>query len=412
VADIVIDGSIAVATFRAFRSLVWKDADTGYQFFVDADGSFRYVKTTDGGATWGAPQLIGLASTHVAFDVWYDQWTPGDAGNIIHTTYFDTTSDDVFYRSFDVSSDTLGTQRTAFSGSSAVSDIGAHCSITKSVGGNLYISFDLDNGDEVGFSRSTDGVTWASRTAAVEAADDWSLLLPAANTGDTNDILALYQDASTDEFTLKWYDDSANTWTESSSMATVVENTVSGTGQYPFAASIRHSDGKLICAVVTERDTATSDHRVFELNRTAGAFSLTELTAITTNIDDHYHPAVFIDQDSDDIYVAYSGKRDGSETLGTALTSEVYYTKSTDDGTTWSAGDTAYSESTNVNSTTQIWTPLMGERFSVSYRRDTDTLETNKVNSIDFSGTGTEALLGSASTGSPGTAAPVLSVAL
>lgn len=43
--------------------------------------------------------------------------------------------------------------------------------------------------------------------------------------------------------------------------------------------------------------------------------------------DDYWYPQVFIDQLTDDIYVVYNGKRDGSQTLGTATT--VNYVKST-----------------------------------------------------------------------------------
>jgi hypothetical protein len=411
VADIIIDDSVSSITTTAFRNQVWKDASNGYQFFINSDGAFRYLKSTDGGGTWGSPVAVGIISTNLAYDVWYDRWTPGDSGNIIHIAFFDSSNDNVYYKSLDVSTDTISSETTVFDGSTALTDLGTHCSITKAVGGNLYIVFDLDAGAETGFYRSTDsGSSWTSRSNPVEAQDDWALLLPAANTGDTEDCLAIYFDNDADSLTLKWYDDSGNTWTESSSIATVVEGGGSVI-RYPFAASIRHSDGKLICAVVTERDTSTSDHRVFELDRTAGAFAITELTAITTNIDDHYHVSVFINQVNDDIYVAYSGKRDGSETLIQTGTSEVYYTLSTDDGTTWSAGDTAYSESTASNGTLHTWTSLMGNRFYVSYTRNLTELEGNAVNSIAFN-SGTEALLTSVTTGSAGTAAPVFSVAL
>lgn len=382
-ADVTIDGSVSTSIARGLRAQVWVTSSIGYQFYIDSGGQFVYSKTTNGGAAWGAAVTISAATTNLAFDVWFDQWTPGDTGTRIHTVYFDSTVDDVIHRSIDVlgsPTDAMGPETVIEAESTAVAAIGNHVSITKTDGGNLYVSWDVDAGAELGFERSTDGGgTWAARTIAVEAAADWSLLLPAQNTGDLNDCFAVYLDASTNELTVKWYDDTANTWTESSVIATVVENTTDLTGQYPFSASIRHSDGKLIIAVVTERDTAASDHRVFEVDHNGTTFTITELASITTNIDDHYYPQVFIDQESNDIYVAYTGLRDGSETLGT--TTKVYYVKSTDDGASWSAGNTAYMEGAAA-AVLQLWTAPMGLRFYVSWRQASTTLIGNAVNSV------------------------------
>ena len=381
-ADVTIDGSVITGTSRGMRSVVFTSASIGYWFYADSDGSFCYSKTTDSGATWGARVQIHTATNKLSFDVWFDQWTPADSGTLIHTWYFDTVFDVVFYRTLDTASDTLGTERTVFSGASAVAGRGTFVSGTKCKSGYLYAAYDIDAGAEKGFKRSTDGgPTWSAVLSAtfVEATIDECLLFPACNTGDNNDCLALYHDASTDELTLKLWDSSGAAASESSVIATVIENVNDLTGQRPFSASLRHSDGKIIASMVTDYDTATADHRVFVLDCTApSTFSITELTAITTNIDDHYHPAVFIDQLTDDIYVAYNGKRDGSEVLGT--TTKVYYTKSTDDGTTWSAGDTAYMEGA-AGVVVQTWAPLMGARFFVGWRVGT-TLIGNAVNSL------------------------------
>jgi hypothetical protein len=375
-ADVSIDSSIGTATARGLRSLVFIDADTGYQFYGDSAGAFGYSKTTDGGASWGAFVQV-VAASALAFDVWYDRWTPGDTtGTLIHVVYFNTTNDNANYRTLDTSTDTLGTQRIAFDGATAVADNGAFISVTKAVGGNLYLAFDLDAGAETGFYRSTDGgVNWVARTNVVEAADDWACLYP-ANAADTQDIWAVYLDASTNELTIKTHDDSADTWSESTAVACIESVTDLG-GQYPFSASVRHSDGHLIIAYVNDRDTATADHRLLDWDGSTA----TAKTDIVTNIDDHYYPALFIDQNTDDLYVAYNGARAGSETLGTST--KVYYTKSTDDGATWSAGDTAYMEGAAA-AVLQTWAPIMGPRFYVSWRVG-QTLNGNKVNSVTFS---------------------------
>jgi hypothetical protein len=134
----------------------------------------------------------------------------------------------------------------------------------------------------------------------------------------------------------------------------MVENVTDGTGQRGFSGSVRHSDGHLIVVSCSERDTATADMQAWDVSA-VNSGSLTGITAktdITTNIDDNYYPSVCIDQDTDNIYVAYNGKRDGSETLGT--TTKVYYTKSTDGGATWTA---AYGLWRAAGVVVQVWAP-------------------------------------------------------
>jgi hypothetical protein len=365
------------------RTLVFTSASVGYFFYMDSTG-FVYSKTTDGGASWGAPVSIRAVTTIIAFDVWYDKWTPGDTGDLIHIAYFDSTLDDIFYRNLDTTSDTLGTQTVADAQSTAVAGLGSHCSITKSRSGNLYISSNCDNGTEISLVRSINGgANWAARTSILEAASsDWAQLFPATGTGDDADIWAVYLDHSDGGFTIKQYDDSANTVSESASMATVTENTTDTTGQYPFSASVRHSDGHLIVAVVTERDPAgaSADHRLFDVASTA---SITELTAIATNTDDHYYPSVYIDQNTDDIYVGYVGHTNGVHTLGTSA--GVYTAVSTDGGSSWSL-DNLYS-ATGGLAALQTWMPLSGDRMMIVWKLST-SLATNFDNSLDLAASG------------------------
>lgn len=375
------------------RSLVFTSASVGYVFYIDGNGQFVYSKTTDGGVSWGAANVVGSATTYLAFDVWFDQWTPGDSGTLIHCVYFDTAVDDVFYRTVDTgNSDTLGTQRVVFAGGSAAAGVGVFCSVTKTLDGKIYVAYDIDAGAERGFHRSTDGgVSFSANlsTTFVEATLDYALLLPASGTGDGADCAAIYFDSSAQAITVKVWNSSSASAVESATLATVVVASgigTDGTGQYCFSASIRHSDGHIILSVVTERDTATSDHVVRDvtLGNSGGTPTISgaNLTDITTNSDDHYYPSMFIDQLTGDIYVAYHGKRDGSEALGTSAS--IYYTKSTDGGATWSAGDTAYREGP-TGGHFQTWAPLMGPRFGVVWRGGTSVLNFNAPNSLTFS---------------------------
>ena len=416
--DITVDtGDTApIAGHNAPRSLVWTSASDGYFFYIDSDNDFKYAKTIDGGQNWTAAVAeidTDTTITALAFDVWYDKWTPGDSGTKIHIWWAEIDLDDINYRALDTSNDSFGNKIQVFAGATGVSARANFVSGTKARGGNLYAVGTIDAAAECEFARSTDGgATWdATRASPQEVCGDQGMLFP-GNETDTQDIWMLYDDIDANALTLKTNDDSANSWSESSAIATVVENTTLGTGEYPFYASIRQSDGHLIAATHSALDLSTTDFQIWDIN---GAASITEKTAITTNIDDNYYSSVFIDQNTDDIYVSYAGKRDGSETLGTTV--GIYYTKSTDGGTSWTAGDTAYSESTG--NYRQNWAGMMGNRFGVVWRNDaTEGLLFNYVNSLDLTpvsltftvDTGSVSFVSAVTPGTPVSTSSVLTV--
>jgi hypothetical protein len=385
-ADVTIDGTISAVTARGMRAVAFTTDQIGYRFYVDSTGAFVYSKTSDGGATWGAAVTI-LSSSTVAYDIWLDEWTPGITGGLIHLWYFSAVEDDVFYRTLNTTGDSLGTQRVVFAGATAVAGRGTFVSGTKSLDGRLYCAYDIDAGAERGFHRSDDGgTTWTANlsTTFIEATLDEAMLLPASGTGDNADCAAVYLDASASSITVKLWDFSAAAQVESASLQTHVPNATDNTGQYGYSASIRHSDGHIILVSASNYDSATFT-QVWDISFTnVPGISTTGKTSIVSSVDDHYYPRVFIDQTTDHIYVAYNGKRDGSEVLATGT--KTYYTKSTDGGTSWSAGDTAYMEGAAA-AVLQVWAPLMGSRFILSWRVGT-TLITNTVNSLTFGGGG------------------------
>lgn len=382
-ADVSIDGTISANTARGVRAIVFHPTDPliGYMFYSDGDADFSYCKTTDGGGSWGTPVQIGIDDTHIAFDVWPDWYTPGGTGTLIHMVWFGTSADDVMYGNLDISDDSLSTPVVVEAQSTAAAGIGAMCSITKARNGDLHISWNLDSGSELGHERSTDGgASWTARALFHEAATDWCFLYPATGTGDDADVWALYHDHSVDSLTLKQYDDSANTISESANITNVTDNTSNLVGCYPYAGAVRHSDGALIAVACTVYDNVTGDCRVFEI---LGTSSITELTAIAIDTDDIYYPSVFIDQNTDDIYVALNGNPDGSEAIGTAT--HIWYTRLPDGSSTWDT-PAQYSEG-SASAKLQTWTPLMGPRFYVAWR-DGTTLVGNAVNSLDLSAAG------------------------
>lgn len=359
-ADTAITAVTVASHSRVMRSIVFVTKDIGYCFNIGSGTDLDYVKTTDGGKTWGAAVDV-YTGTIDSFDVWYDQWTPGDLGRIIHIAFTEAGTDDVTYFAFNTTNDTKTTEVDIFAGASTVAGRGTFTSITKARGGNLYVAFDMDAFAETGFYRSTDnGATWSSRTNPIEATLDQCILFP-ANAADPQDVWMLYDDDSTAELTIKTHDNSANTNSESAAL-TFNNNATDLTGQYGFAGSIRHSDGNLIFAYCDTYDaagTSTTDLKVYRWDGTTA----TALTDIATNVDHIYYPSVYLNQDTPDwIYVAHIGVTAGTSTLTTSV--PVVYALSKDRGVTWTK-DIAYSSLTTDYM--QTWCPLNGKRFIVAY---------------------------------------------
>lgn len=306
---------------------------TLYKFYTDIVTDIFWIKSTDGGISWTAPALINANNCGV-IGVWYDQWTPGDSGGVIHLGYIDTTAHDILYNSLNTANDTLSGDVQVFNGASLGTNQNSCLSITKSVGGNLYIGFDGDGGTETGFYRSTDsGATWGSRSNVLDGAADYFILLP-GNYADNQDIDCIYWDRTADEISLKVYDDSGDSWAETSiatSMVDIGHNVFCG----HFSALVRPSDSHILMCAWENRDTATAKLRAWDIN---GAASITELTNVVSSSTDDQTGCTLCLDSNNTIYVAYCGKTDGSETVGTA--EGIYYKRSTDGGTTWSSETT------------------------------------------------------------------------
>lgn len=337
-ADTTVNNAVeGVAHRKLARSQHFTSQSVGYQFFVGAaDSDLYYTKTTDGGLNWGVPVKI-RTGTVPGFDIWYDRWTPGITGTKFHICYVDSAAHDVFYRSLETATDTLGSEATVFDGASA-STTEAYCSVAKARDGNLVCVYDIDGGTELGAKDSPDGSTWSAIADPLEATQDYWILFP-GNALDQRDMMLAFWDRTANEISLKTYDDSGDSWSENAIVA-ATDTVLTSVGQ-GWSGSIRHSDGHLILGLADSRDGATSDLKVYDISINGG-FSSTALTEVITDKDDWYNPHVFIDQQNTDLYVAYNGKSDGSETVGTSTL--VYYKKSIDEGATWGT-ETAYSES-------------------------------------------------------------------
>ena len=299
-----------------------------YCYQVVAGKDVEYVKSTDGGATWGAAVVIASAAGSIGVPtVWYDKWTPGQTGNLIHIAYARDGVDGMYHRSLLTITDTLSSEGTIDGGiASGTLD---RVTMAKSRGGNLYCAYGASSVTR-GFARSTDnGLNWTAK------ADPWSgegttederMLLFPGNESDQDDMWLVWWDGDANEISLKTYDDSGNSFAETS-IAVSMDSDDAITFQ-SMAGAIRHSDNHLILVAHSGDGNVAHDFKVFDIN---GSGSITVKTSIFTAVTDKFAACVTIDTGNDDIYVGYVV----STTPFTVQ--HVVYVKSTDGGGSWGA---------------------------------------------------------------------------
>jgi uncharacterized membrane protein YgcG len=348
-ADVVIDAAgDSNSNIRSGQAgPVFISNSTGYFFYVNITADLAYRKTTNGGSSWDAEQTV-KSGTVPAFAIWFDKWTPGQSGGVIHIAYVDipdTSSIILNYKSLTTGADTLSSEvvilDTTATGTALTSSFRsgsadwAHCSITRAQGGNLYVSMGAhveDAGgdtDVIVFYRSVDaGANWTVRTTPFEGgvlASDTTLLCP-ANTSDLQDIVTFYGDESANAVSIKMYDDSANTWTE-----TAVANIGALSGlAWNVSMAVRHSDKHVLLAFLNGTQAATTDIRFIDLTvNSIAAPTVTSMTSVINDTDQMQVCSIFINQRNDHIYVAYLKGGTWTDTVN------VYYKRSDDNATTW-----------------------------------------------------------------------------
>jgi len=305
-----------------------------YCVFMDINQDLAFKKSSDGGLSWTMGTVI-FTGTIISHSIWYDRWSGISAG-LIHCAYSESGGHDTLYRTIDTeSSDALSTQTTIFAGTS-VSLAGSFLSISRARGGNVYCRTQIDNGTEGGFYRLPNanvpnGAWDAARTINEAAASlDMMILLPGF-AADNQDMLAIFWDASANEVSRQLYDDSANTWAETSITAGPLDSPAS-TAFPNFAAAVDLTNSKHIVGFWTAVDTANADL----LMKTVDESTITALTdGVLNSTDDQGLTAICLDLQTGFYWLFYVGKSDGSETYPTAV--NVYCKCSQDGGTTWGA---------------------------------------------------------------------------
>ena len=295
-----------------------------YIFYVDANSDPVFKKSTDYGASWGAAtQLKACTCTQIA--VWYDGWSGITATSYIHVVYTDTGTNDTFYRYVDTAnSDTLGTERTVYAGSSAA-DAGT-LSITRARGGNLICATCIDAGAEYDTVKSTDYfVNKTSIAEALEGATTDKIIMMPGWAADNQDVMAFFWDASANEVSVKFYDDSGDAWSETVLGTSMVEVAVYNP---QFAAAVDTTNSQNVIVAWNGADAANADLRCWKVTEAAQ----TEVTNVVLNsTDDQACCAISIK--GTEWHCFYMGASDGSESVYKRL--KIYYKYSLDQGTTW-----------------------------------------------------------------------------
>lgn len=386
-ADVAIDSAIATGSesphqgATAFMQVAVSDTVIYQFYFPSTVLALAYKKSGDGGATWGSVVNIATdaAESPVSPCVWYDKWTPGDTGTLIHIVFLNDDTQDIKYCNLDTATDTL-------SGIVVVSALAVFavaqsvCYISKARGGNLYIAYSITAAVH-DFYRSVDGgVNWTNRLTPFEGDIDDAVncvLLPGGD-ADNQDMWMVYADQSASAVTLKKYDNSADTWP--TEIAVGAATIAAGVLVRQVSAAIRNSDNHAIIVINTVVDNAAADLLAFDFDGTTA----NALTNIITDIDDWTVPVVCIDQNSDDIYVAWLGNPSGADTW--TATVNPWWTVSTDGGSTW-ATSLEYAEGTEDDYRALFCSPstpgAAAGIFLLAWQDDDDNdLWTNAVNAV------------------------------
>lgn len=366
-ADVLAAQSTGLVQFNGAGAqwLIQTPAGVLYLVYVDSGSDVAFKKSTNYGLTWSGPTVV-FAGTTTAVAVWYDRWSDIAAG-LIHIAYQESATDDTLYRTVNTeSSDALSTQTSIFAGTSTAT--GGCLAITRARGGNVYCATMIDAGAEGGFYRLPNanvpnGAWDAARATVFEAITGDMVLLFPGFAADNQDITAIFWDASANEISRKLYDDSANSWGETS-ISTGMADQVSTTAFPHFDGFVDIANSRIVLVAWNGVDTASADLLGWTVTESA-------ITAFTTPVvsngtDDQGLCAITLDTVTGDWYCFYGGKSDGSETFLTSI--NIYYKVSQDEGATW--GPETQLTNTARDTTWLVATPRWATHFTVAFHND------------------------------------------
>lgn len=334
-AERTIDASIAASfSHKIKHGVVVTAEEVAYIFFIDSDNDVKYYKTTTGWAAESGPVTV-YTGTAYRLDVFHEEWN-GGGGNLIHIFYMDSADATVRWRTLDPSDDSLGTEETVHTGVSVetgnnnITDADLTGVVAR--GGNIHVQGRLDLDGESFHARSTDGgATWDDTldnlysTTVGDA--DWMVLIPGGD-ADANDIWVLLHDDDQNQFWVYKYDQSADAW----GSAMVLANRDGGiSGSICMDAVFRQDENSCRIAFWQNVDVAGADCQFWKYDGS----TVTQLTDIATNRNESFHVQLLIvnqEGQYDTVYAVILG--DSTEIANSSV--NVYWTKTEDDGVSWS----------------------------------------------------------------------------
>ena len=308
----------------------WFDTNLhGIVVFINSSADLAYVETSDGGATWGAPVTL-LSGTIDRMAAFFDGQNPNLSTTLLHIAFTDSGSTKLRYININVA--TLVASSDVDIAAVAATDPDWPCFITRTDSGNLIAGFRIVTSTYT-YKSTTTGASWSSIASPYEGGTDLDIEFGFHFHGsDPNDGAILYGDLSASELSIKVYDDSANSWTETliSTGITIINTATSGTGFVSWAAL---STNHVILTVWTQSDNAAADLLSFDINpTTVSSVSVTARTDVLTNSAESAATSVIADNNAGRVYVGYNL----GGTWGTSVTPTYKY--SDDSGVTWNAG--------------------------------------------------------------------------
>lgn len=338
-AEVTIDSSASSDKDKYRKNmLVFTSDQVGYVFYTDSSGYVAYKKTTDGGASWGTKNTISATNDSEGPIVWYDKWTPGNTGNLIHILSVEGISDDLFYIQFNTINDSVSSVVNITGSHTGTWDDNNRYYITKSIDGTLMAAI-IDDSATATYatkcsSSCTDNANWGDTGGSFpfgnDAGDD-IILMPI----DNGDILGINWDISANSLYYSEYSSVTDTWASQ----TLLTSTATDDTGYKSAWGASVNPDTYTVYLLYQHDVYLSSGDVNSYIYSSGTWTAktqfdnnnSQVSSVAFGIDSNNGDiyGVIIDQNTgsgDIVYRSYDSTMDswGAHTYVTTNTSDDY----------------------------------------------------------------------------------------
>ncbi len=331
------------------RGLVAVSSSVMYFFWSDADAlsEVRYVKTLDGGQTWGGPVTVHAHNSAVEIlrmDVWYDKWSPNAAdGTLIHIVF--SKGDNIntprgwYHYSLDTDNDNLSSEHVIDADIIPV-HVGVRHQLTITKAGNGALVVCTTNAGVFNvYSSATDGVGWAHNIVNSDSVSNVPDEYPPINVRQLtllpgffdNRPLLLMRDHQSIVM-LEFFPGLA----DFSATAIVAENINLTTVISPGMTAVQRADDRAVIIAWTDDEAPDNFlQSAIMLDASSVTVNLVEFTPNTTFFRT---PILYLDNVNGNVYLGY--------VKGTSDMKEIYWRVSANGGFNWS-GEVQFSDVTD-----------------------------------------------------------------